>query len=178
MLWEKAINNAPPAGSTHAILPTSQDNFFMFSFIGSLDAALLWRIGNALWVCRLSEALKESRQFIGWWRGCHPRCRLPPGNVAELRGLPPLRGVSRATGSAISWWSSAPGHWASSSKHTISASSQFSLGVLPHYGPWAGSGNWTREFLRFTLGEKCTIIGFFPSKRSLHTNQTTVLGVG
>ncbi len=33
----------------------------------------LRRFGNARWVCRLSEALIESRQFIGWWRECHHR---------------------------------------------------------------------------------------------------------
>ncbi len=31
------------------------------------------RCYDAFWVFRLSEALIESRQFIGWWRGCRPR---------------------------------------------------------------------------------------------------------
>ncbi len=43
---------------------------------------------------------------------------LPPRNVAELEGSPPLRGVSRAARSAVPCRSSAPGHRASRSKYT------------------------------------------------------------
>ncbi len=43
---------------------------------------------------------------------------LPPRNVAELGGSPPLRGVPRAARSAVPCRSSAPGHRASRSKYT------------------------------------------------------------
>ncbi len=42
---------------------------------------------------------------------------LPPRNVAELGGSPPLRGVSRAARSAVLCRSSVPGHRASRSKY-------------------------------------------------------------
>ncbi len=40
----------------------------MFSIIGSLNAAWAFTLWERPWACRLSEALIESRQFIGWWR--------------------------------------------------------------------------------------------------------------
>ncbi len=40
----------------------------VFSIIGSLNAAWAFTLWERPWACRLSEALIESRQFIGWWR--------------------------------------------------------------------------------------------------------------
>ncbi len=78
---------------------------------------------------------------------------LPPRNVAELGGSPPLRGVSRAARSAVPCRSSVPGHRASRSKYTRGQSqetgflskSSGGVGALAKrvlLGPaWADSGS-------------------------------------
>ncbi len=78
---------------------------------------------------------------------------LPPRNVAELGGSPPLQGVSRAARSAVPCRSSVPGHRASRSKYTRGQSqetgslskSSGGVGALAKrvlLGPaWADSGS-------------------------------------
>ncbi len=44
----------------------------MFSIIGSLNAAWAFTLWERPWACWFSEALIESRQFIGWWRDATP----------------------------------------------------------------------------------------------------------
>ncbi len=68
---------------------------------------------------------------------------LPPRNVAELGGSPPLRGVPRAARSAVPCRSSVPGHRASRSKYTRDQSREtgslsrlFGSVVLPNVSQW------------------------------------------
>ncbi len=59
-------------------------------WIGNETLCKLRCFGNARWVCRLSEALIESRQFIGWWCGCRHRHSYVASLYWRMRHLVPL----------------------------------------------------------------------------------------